>query len=152
MISGDYKQVRDYIKTRIAVSAPELKEWQNSLVDVQNIPKHELDNAYQIEITSVASTPKVDQHVVDDCISIVTIYRRAFNRQLDVRDELLQLANCIRLDLITPENLENYKRDNDGNIEDVVSTTITPSEIDSSNDNIIKVEIGLNVRLYFGTT
>lgn len=152
MSSNDLKQVRDYIKTRIAISAPNLSEFTDSLADIGNIPQTNLDRRYHIELSTLTSSPQIDSHVEDDFIVVISIFRLGYNEPVEVRDELLQEANCIRLDLINPLNMEEYKRANDGNIEDVQSVSITPSEINPTNDNTVKIEIELNIRLFFGTT
>lgn len=152
MSSNDLSQVRDYIKTRMLVVEPTFSEWTDSLTDIGNIPKTLLDTIYHITLGPGNSTDQIDNHIEEDFTSIVTIFRRAYNNPVEVRDQILQTANCIRLDIINPLNIEEYKFANDGNIESVVSVSITPEEIDASNDNIIKVEIELNVRLFFGIT
>ena len=81
----------------------------------------------------------------------VSIFKRGFNEAVNARDELIEKANCIRLDMIKPQNMQAYKAANDGNIEDVQSVSIIPSELDITNDNAIKVEIELNVRLFLAT-
>jgi len=150
MSSNDYRQVRGYIKSVILANYPQLEEWKGSLSEIGNIPNTLLDKSYHITIQGSSVTSKISQHIEEDVSVLLNIFKRGYNDQVDVRDDLLELANCIRLDLITPMEIENYKFANDGNIEDVLSNSITPSEIDFSNDNIIKVEIGLTVRLFFG--
>jgi len=145
-------QVRDYINTRMAIVEPTFTESVDSLEDIGNIPKTKLDTSYQTTLSFISSTPKVDRLIEDSFTVLINIFKRGYNTPVLARDSLLQTANCIRLDLIDPLNIEAYKVANDGNIEDVVSVSITPSEIDATNDNIIKVEIELNVRLFFGTT
>lgn len=152
MSSNDLTQIRDYIKTRMGVVEPDLQEWTDSLEDIGNIPQTLLDKIYHITIGGGSSSNNIDLHVEDDFEVIVTVFKRAYNEPVEARDTALQTANCIRLDMINPLNVESYKAANDGNIEDVRSVTITPSEINTTNDNIIKVEIGLNVRLFFATT
>ena len=152
MSSNDLTQVRDYINTRLAVVLPTYEEWVDSLEDIGNIPKTLLDRVYHITLGTDTSSANIDRHVEDDFGVIVTIFKRGFNAPVIARDTVLQTANCIRLDVINPSNVGAYKAANDGNIEDVQSISITPSEIDISNDNIIKIEIELNVRLFFGTS
>lgn len=149
---NDYRQVRDYINTRMAIVEPTFQEWTGSLSDIGNIPKTLLDKSYHITLGTATSSPQVDKHVEDDVAVTIEIFRRGFNDSVNARDEVMQTANCIRLDLINPLNFEEYKELNTANIEDVQSVSLTPLEIDLSNDNVIRVEIGLNVRLFFGTT
>ena len=58
----------------------------------------------------------------------------------------MDVAHCIRMDAIDFENIETFGMD----LLDVNATSITPSPIDDSNDNIIQVQIEFNVRLSFG--
>ena len=152
MSSNDYTQIRNYINTRMAVVEPNFTEWVDSLEDIGNIPRTKLDTSYHINLVGSTSTSAIDRHIEDDFGVIISIFRRGYNTPVEARDAVLQTANCIRLDMVNPRNFEAHKVANDGNIEDVVSVSITPSEIDISNDNIIKIEIELNVRLFFGTT
>ena len=152
MSSNDLTQIRDYLKTRMTAVDSTLVEWTGSLEDIGNIPKTILDKSYHITIGAGTSTSKIDRHIEDDFSTIITTFKRAFNDPVGARDTAIQKANCIRLDMVSPLNIEAYKSANDGNIEDVVSIGITPSEIDLTNDNIIKVETELNIRLFFGIT
>ena len=151
MSSNDLTQVRDYLKTRLAVSEPTYQEWTGSLEDIGNIPKTVLNKTYHITLGTDSSTPQTDRHIVDNFNVVISIFKRGFNQEVDARDELMQTANCVRLDIIAPQNVESYKSANDGDIENVEPIALTPSEIDSSNDNIIKCEIELNVRLFIAT-
>ena len=152
MSSNDLTQVRDYINTRVAIVDSDLIEWTDSLEDIGNIPKTILDRSYHITLGANTSSVTSDIFIEDNFPVVVTIFKRAFNTPVVSRDTLLQKGNCIRLDIINIKNVETYKAANDGNILDVQSVSITPSEIDTSNDNIIKVEVGLNVRLFYKTT
>ena len=152
MSSNNLTQVRDYIKTRMAVVEPTFVEHTDSLEEIDNIAQTLLDRSYHVTLVSINSTSQSDRHIEDDFTVLVTIFKRTFNEPVQGRDSLMQTANCIRLDMINPLNIQEYKSTNDGNIEDVVSVAITPSEIDESNDNTIKTEIELNVRLFFRTT
>ncbi len=152
MSSNTLTQIRDYINTRIAVSEPDLVEWKESLEDIGNIPQTILDRSYHVTLGTITSSNNIDTHIEDSASVVITVFKRAYNQPVEARDTVLQTANCIRLDLINPINLQSYKSAKDGNIEDVQSVSITPSEIDESNDNIIKVELEVNVRLFFGIT
>lgn len=152
MSSNDLTQVRSYINSRMAVVEPDFKEWKDSLEDIGNIPKTLLDRSYHITLGVNTSTPQIDRHIEDDFSVVLSVFRRAYNSPVENRDTILQVANCIRLDIINHKNVEAFKLANDGNIEDVQSVSITPSEIEASNDNIIKVEIEFNVRLFFAIT
>ncbi len=150
MSSNDLTQVRGYLNTRMSSVEPTFKEWTDSLDNIGNIPKTLLDKSYHITLGVDSSTPQDDRHIEDNFNVVITVFKRAYNAPVSARDELLQTANCIRLDVINPLNVETYKSANDGNIESVSSISIAPSEIDVSNDNIIQVQIEFNVRLFIG--
>jgi len=152
MSSNNLSQVRDYINARMAVVEPTYKEWTDSLEEIGNIPKTLLNRSYHITLNGSTSSSNNDREIEDVSNVIITVWQRGYTKPVEARDEILQTANCIRLDIIDPKNVEAYKRANDGNIEDVQSVGITPGEIDASNDNIIQVEIELNLRLYIGIT
>lgn len=150
MSSNDLTQVRDYIKTRIESVFPDYSEWKASLSEIGNIPQTRLDETYHITLGVNSSSQKIDRHIEDSFSVTVTTFKRGFNQSVEARDSALQASNCIRLDVINPDNVEAYKAANDGNIESVEAITMEPSEIEESNDNIIKIELELNVRLFFG--
>lgn len=152
MSTNDLTQVRDYIKTRILAVDSNYKEWTDSLEDIGNIPQTLLDRSFHISLGGFSSSANIDLHIIESSEVIVTIFKRAYNSPVDTRDEIVQTANCLRLDIINPLNVEVYKSTNDGNIEDVQSVGITPTDLNLTNDNIIKVEIGLNVRLFLTST
>lgn len=152
MSSNDLSQVRDYIRSRMAVVEPTYQEWTDSLENIGNIPKTLLNRSYHITLNGASSSTNNDIFIEDVSNVTITIFKRGYTKPVEARDEVMQTANCIRLDLIDPENVEAYKAANDGNIEDVQSVRLTPSEIDITNDNVIQVEIELNLRLYIGIT
>ena len=138
-------QVRTYFQQRIAVVEPDLIEHQDAF-NFANIPETQLDTRYHILYGSAASSNKIDNHVEDLFPITVTIWRRAFNSENETLDALMDVAHCIRMDAIDFENIETFGMD----LLDVNATSITPSPIDDSNDNIIQVQIEFNVRLSFG--
>ena len=152
MSSNDLSQVRDYIRTRMAVVEPTYQEWTDSLDNIGNIPKTVLNRTYHITLNGSTASTNNDTFIQDVSNVLITIFKRGFTRPVEARDEIMQTANCIRLDMIDPQNVETYKAANDGNIEDIQSVGIVPNEIDVSNDNTIQVEIELNLRLYIGIT
>jgi hypothetical protein len=152
MSSNDLTQVRDYIKSRVLAVDSNYQEWTDSLEDIGNIPQNLLDRTFHITLEPLSTSFSGDL-VIDDSFPVkITIFQRAYNSPVSARDELIQKGNCIRLDSINPLNVEAYKSLNDGNIESVESVGITPTEINSTNDNTIKVEVELNVRLFFDIT
>lgn len=152
MSSNDLSQVRDYIRSRMAVVEPTYQEWTDSLDNIGNIPKTVLNRTYHITLNGTTASTNNDIFIQDVSNVVITIFKRGFTKPVEARDEVMQTANCIRLDIIDPQNVETYKAANDGNIEDIQSVGIVPNEIDVSNDNTIQVEIELNLRLYIGIT
>jgi hypothetical protein len=132
----------------MAVIDSNYKEWTDAL-NIENIPNTLIDNYYHINLGTFVSSPQSDQHIVDSGAVTLTIFKRAFNNTSGARDTVLDAAHCIRIDLINPKNVETHKVSIDGNIEVVESSSISAIEIDESNDNIIKVEIEFNFRLFF---
>ena len=148
----EMSQVRDYIQARMAIVEPNLDEWVDSLSNIGNIPATELDNSYHITLNAGPTTNDQGTWIETQQSVTLTIFKYGFNDPQDTRDELMETANCIRLDMINPLNVEAFKSANDSNIEAVQFVAITPSEIDASNDNVLQVEIELIVRLFFGVT
>lgn len=147
-----YSQIRQYFKERISVADSNLKEWRDALVfeDANNIPSSLLDSRYHIEIGSWASTPAQDLSVQDQFSVTLTIFKKGFTDPTAALDNLLDDSLCIRHELINPKNVESFKSGNSSAIEAVENISGTPAEIDSNNDNIVKIALEFNVRLYFG--
>lgn len=152
MSSNDLTQIRGYINSRLPQVNSDYREWKDSIADIGNIPRTLLDNIYHITLATSSGSPNSDSSFIDTHNVLITIYQIAPNTPVVFRDMALQRANCIRLDLLNPLNVQAYKSANDGNIEDIQATFINTSEIDITNDNIIKVEIGMDFRLFFATT
>jgi len=152
MSSNDLSQVRDYINTRMSVVEPTYQEWKGSLEDIGNIPKTLLDRSYHITLNPTTSTEQSDNFIQETQNVFISVFKQGFTSSIEARDELMQIANCIRLDIINFRNVEDYKAANDGNIEKVVSIGITPNDIDATNDNIIKATIEIDVVLFIATT
>jgi len=152
MSSNDLSQVRDYINTRMSVVEPTYQEWKGSLEDIGNIPKTLLDRSYHITLNPTTSTEQSDNFIQETQNVFISVFKQGFTSSIEARDELMQIANCIRLDIINFKNVEDYKAANDGNIEKVVSIGVTPNDIDATNDNIIKATIEIDVVLFIATT
>lgn len=146
-----YSDIRKYFKERIAASDSDLKEWKDALVfdDAANIPSTLLDTRYHIELDSWTSTPAQDQSVEDRFVIRLTLFKKGFTTPQDALDDLLDKVLDIRHELINPLNVEAFKTSNNSAIEAVENTSGASSEIDSTNDNTVKVALEFNVRLYF---
>lgn len=141
--------IRSYINSRMPTAAPGLSEWLNSLEDIENVPKTQLDNTYIIEIGDISSDHD-DKSIEDSAAVVITIFKQAFNDQPGTRDTLLDLANCIRLDLANVENVEVFRAANSSPLTQVDSISMLPQPISESNDDILKIAIGFSFRLFFG--
>lgn len=133
---------------------PSYKEWRDALIfdDAQNIPSTLIDSYYHLQIGSWTSTPAQDTSVQDSFTVTLTLFKNGFNKPVDALDAILDDVLCIRQQLINPVNIENFKSLNDGNIEAVENTSGNATELNSTNDNVIKTALEFNVRLYFSAT
>jgi hypothetical protein len=146
-----YSQIRQYFKEQILAVNGSLKEWRGAIVfdDTDNIPSSLLGTSYHIEIANWLSTPAQDRSVQDQFTVRLTIFKKGFTDPLTALDNLLDDSFCIRQQLINPLNVESFKSGNSSAIEAVENISGNPSAIDSTNDNIIKIALEFNVRLYF---
>jgi hypothetical protein len=146
-----YSDIRKYFKERIAASDSDLKEWKDALVfdDANNIPTTLLNTRYHIAINSWTSSPAQDQSVHDQFSITLTLLKKGFTEPQDALDDLLDKVLDIRHELINPLNVEAFKIANNSAILAVENTSGAAGEIDSTNDNTVKVALEFNVRLYF---
>jgi hypothetical protein len=149
-----YSQIRSYFKNEIASVYPDMQEWREALVfdNSENIPRSLLESRYHIELTTLTSTPATDIHTEDIGTVVLTLFKSGYNDPPGALDELLDKAQCIKVQLINPQNVETYKAANDGNIDAVELNSLSAGEIAVSNDNIVKVALEFSVRLFFGVT
>jgi len=147
-----YSKIRTYFNQQIQAFDSDLKEWRDALVfeDASNIPSTLLGTRYHLEIGPWTSTPAQDKSVHDEFTVILTIFSKGFTDPLMALDNLLDEALCIKHQLINPVNIEAFKTANGGQIEAVENVSGEPAEIASTNDNIIKIALEFNVRMYFG--
>lgn len=143
-------QVRGYIKSRVETVDTDFREWKDAF-NIENIPNNLIDLFYHIDIGTITSTPASDVTVEDSVPATLRIFKRATTNTsaVEVKDEILDKAHCLRIDIINPRNFEDYKAANSGDIAAVETLSITPTTVDETNDNLILVEIELNVRLIF---
>lgn len=148
---SNYSDIRKYFNERVKAEDSSLKEWKDALIfeDAANIPSSILDNRYHIEISNWTSTPANDTAVEDRFTVVLTIFKKGFTTPQDSLDNLLDKALCIRHSLINPKNVESFKVINSSQIDAVENLSGSTGEIDSSNDNTIKIALEFNVRLYF---
>lgn len=149
-----YSQVRSYFNNEIPTAVPGMTEWRDALVfdNAENIPRSLLEAKYHIEFSLLSSTPAQDKSTEDSANIIVTIFKSGFNDPIGALDELMDKAQCIKQQVINPLNVEAYKSANSGDIDAVELVGISSGEIAVSNDNIVKVALEFNVRLFFGIT
>ena len=146
-----YSQIRNYFNQKIQSYNSDFKEWRGALVydDAQNIPSTTLNTYYHVELNSMSSTGAQDVLVQDAWTVNLTILKFGARDPLSALDEILDSAFCIKTEIIDPRNVEQFKASNDGDIEAIELASITPSAIDASNDNSIKVQLQFNVRMYY---
>ena len=136
-------QARTYLKQQIALVDDQLKEWRDSF-NIENIPQTNIDNYYHINIESVSTTQQ-DNWIEDDMSATVTIFKRGFSEPVTAFDSVIDIANCIRLKVLDP------KASLTDNITSVEVNSVTPEQVDESNDNTIKESIDFSIRLTFYT-
>jgi len=146
-------QVRTYFEQRLLVVSPKRKQWKGAL-DVQannNVPQTILDTSYHIKYDPVGGSTQNDRHIEDSFLTTLTIWKRGFKEPTDALDIVMDEASCIRLDVLKHLNMHNFNTGiGSENLQDIVIVSVTPSEIDASNDNTIEVQLIFNVRLFFG--
>ena len=138
-------QVRTYLKQRIAIVEPDLKEWRDAF-NLENIPNTLLDTYYHIGYGLDSSSPQADKFIEDSFSVTVTIFKRGGVNIVDAVDSLMDTAHCIRMECI-----KQWEVSQTDNIKSVESVSIEPTEINASNDNIVQVQINFNVRLFFNS-
>lgn len=144
-----YSKIRPYFKQAIESVNPSFTEWKDALVfdDVQNVPGSILDRSYHIEIGTIGSTLDAGGFTTKGTTVIVTIFKKGFNSPQDALDELLDVADCIDAEVTRATNVEIYKAANNISFEKIDLLTITPSEIDTSNDNVVQCKLEFNVTI-----
>jgi hypothetical protein len=145
-----YSDIRTYFQGRVEGFKSDFKEWKDALVfeDTNNIPTTLLDSRYHIEFNSLASSPASDKIVEDSWQVNLSLFKNGANKPQDALDELLDDAFCIKSSIIDPRNVEAHKVANNSFIEAAELVSLTPGAIELSNDNIVKVLMQFNVRLY----
>ena len=138
-----YSKVRSYIKQQIKLEFPKLKEHREAF-SYENIPQTDLDKSYHIGFGNVSVTQD-DNWVEDSMSATVTIFKRGYNQTAQALDDVMEIANCIRLRVIDPKALLT------DNILSAETLSITPEPFDGSNDDTIKVSIVFNIRLTYQT-
>lgn len=138
-----YSKIRPYFKQAIESVNSSFTEWKDALVfdDVQNVPSSILDRSYHIEIGPISSTLDAGGFTTSSSTIVVTIFKKGFNSPQDALDELLDIADCIDKEVTNPINIEEYKNNVGLFFNTATLSTITPSEIDTSNDNIVQCKL-----------
>lgn len=149
-----YSKIRAYFKQRIEAVSPDRSEWTDALSidDAQNIPTTLVEQRYHIEVGTISSTTQLDQTVTDSASVLVTIWEQGYNTPQDNKDELLDESELIRTSAVNPLNVEAFNVANSVYIQRIDGVSITPSEIDASNDNIVQVQIEYTATLLCGVT
>jgi len=130
----------------MAVLEPDSKEWTDAF-NIENIPRTLLDNTYHILLGDTTSSSQNDLHIEDSMEVNITIFQRAYNSPVESRDTVLDRAQCIKMDLLNPRNVEAFNMD----IDAIEAVSVITEEIDLTNDNIVKATITITARLFYGT-
>lgn len=143
-------QVRTYFQERMLVVSPSRSEWTDAF-NIENVPQTNLDIKYHIGFGINNSSTQNDRSVEDNLDITLTIWKRGYNDVASALDAVLDEAHCIRLDVINHSNMYSFNTaTGNENLQDIVLVSITPQEIDASNDNTVQVQLVFNTRLFFG--
>lgn len=136
-------QVRDYFRSRVSESNPNLKEWTDAL-NTENVPESLVDKSYHINISNFSGVDKNDSIISYSVPCVVTVWRKGFKDTIGAHDFLLNEANCLIL------NASQFLKINASeNIRSVNPQSILVEGIDGSNDNIMKATITFNCVLFY---
>lgn len=146
-----YSKIRTFFREQAVKVDPDFTEWRDALVfeDTENIPSTLLASRYHIEFGAMSSTPALDRTVQDQWPVIVTIFKNGANAPTNALDELMDKAFDLKTYCIDPQEITAFNDASEYCIEAIEVVSITPSALTTTNDNIVKIQIEFNVRLYF---
>lgn len=139
-------QVRTYFESRINEVDSNLKRWQDPFTD-ENIPESLIDTYYTINYNTISASSNNDISFEDSVNVTITIFKKAYKNIVETYDELNDKALYIRLNCLQPDKISLTD-----NIRQVETISVNNEPIDVSNDNIIKIAIEFNARLYYKIT
>lgn len=140
-------QVRQYFRNRITEVDSDLVEWDEAFNDA-NIPESLLPNRYHIAMSSISTSAPNDVFLEDAFQVDVKLFKKGFRSNgISAHDDLLDLADCLRQNCAQPLKLQLTN-----NLRGCEPNTILLEPIEDSNDNIIKITVGFNVRTFFKLT
>lgn len=146
-----YSKVRTYFNQVMNVVDPNSIEWTGALVydDAQNIPDTIIERSHHIEIGPISSTKGAGGVSTKDFLVTLTFFKKGYNNPTDALDYLIDVAECIELEAENPKTIESFKDAEAITFEQVDSVSITPSEIEGTNDNTVKCKLEFNITMLF---
>ena len=146
-----YSKVRTYFNQVMNVVDPNSVEWTGALVydDAQNIPDTIIDKSHHIEIGPISSSRGGGGVSTKSFLITLTIFKRGYNNPTDALDYLIDKAEDIECESENPKTIESFKDAEAITFEQVNSVSITPSEIEGTNDNTIKCALEFNITMLF---
>jgi len=139
-------QVRTYFNDRVQEVDANLKAWDDAF-NIDNVPESLIDTYYHVQYDNIATSTNNDISFEDSVSVVVTLWKKGFRDPISAYDELNDQALCIRLNCLQPSKINATD-----NIKQVESVSVISEPIEGSNDNIIRISLAFNARLYFKIT
>jgi hypothetical protein len=139
-------QVRAYFNTRVKEVDANLRAWDDAF-NLENVPESLVDIYFHVAYNDIAVSANTDISIEDSVSVVVTLWKKGFRDPVEAYDQLVDLGLCIRLNCLQPDKI----RETD-NIKQVESSSVLLEPIEDSNDNIIKLSLTFNARLFYKIT
>ena len=134
--------IKDYIRTIIATVDSDLVEWTGRF-DLDNIPRNVRNKSYHINVDTINSEALNDLNIFDRVDITLTLFIRAARNEMLSRDNAIDLAHNIRLELVKPANAMVGSH-----IKNVILDKIEIEE-NSGDDNSIILPMDITMELIF---
>lgn len=139
-------QVRTYFIDRVQEVDSNLKVWDDAF-NIDNVPESLIDTYFHVQYNSVGVSTNNDISIEDSVSVVLTLWKKGFRDPIEAYDELNDLGLCIRLNCLQPDKIALTD-----NIRQVESVSVLSEPIEGSNDDIIKLSLEFNARLFFKIT
>ena len=139
-------QVRTYFNARIQEVDSNLKAWDDAF-NIDNVPESLVDTYYHVQYDNIAVSTNNDISIEDSVSVTVTIWKKGFRDVVEAYDQINDLGLCIRLNCLQPAKIALTD-----NIRQVESSSVLSEPIEGSNDNIVKLSLVFNARLFYKIT
>jgi hypothetical protein len=139
-------QVRTYFNDRVREVDSNLKVWDDAF-NIDNVPESLIDTYYHVQYNSVGVSTNNDVSIEDSVSVVITLWKKGFRDPIEAYDSINDLGLCIRLNCLQPAKIALTD-----NIRQVESVSVLSEPIEGSNDNIIKLSLEFNARLFFKIT